>query len=285
LVPKPSTPPTLIITLSAIDPATLKSTGDAAKTVTNVGTIATGTVAAGSLAVSAITATSAISSSLLPIYSLTARPLLAFPFDLAQGMFAGLTESFAGLFAPIFGFRKRKSKRGVVFDGLSGMPLAGAYIIMFSESGNLKTCFTDQKGQYSVKLRPDNYSLKAEKFNYIFPSKLITVSMNAAFGHIYRPGEKIEIGSTGESIADIAVPMDPNTGVSALNKMFVKITDNFSLLTKKLSVPLAILSLVVSGIAAYSDAGYLYTIIFLAITVLYMFQLIGALRRKLEPSI
>jgi len=243
-----------------------------------------GVIVAGALAIGTITTAAVVSTALLPIYSLTARSLIAFPFDFAQGMFAGFAEAISGFFAPVFGFVKRKSKQGVAFDGLSSTALAGVYVLMFSKSGNLQTCFTDQNGRYSVKLRPDNYSLRAEKFNYIFPSKLVTVPANQNFSHIYSPGENIQVLGESKDVSDIAVPLDPNLTISPFNKMLVKFGDFISFMIKKMGVPLAIISLAVSGFAAYSDPNPFYTIVFLVLTTIYIYQLIGLIRGRSKPD-
>jgi hypothetical protein len=178
-------------------------------------------------------------------------------------------------FASLFGFVYAKvEKRGIVFDGSNGKPIEAAYLIMYSPSGNLTSAFSDKYGKYSFEPKPDSYSLKANKINYIFPSQLVQVPSNYTYSHIYVNGEKIEIKAEGEKVYDMAIPLDPKVNLSIFNKLFIKIGHIWNFTIGKFSVLLEILSLVSTGILAFFDPWWVYKVIFAALVTLYLLQII-----------
>jgi hypothetical protein len=220
-------------------------------------------------------------SGLLPVYSIASRSLLYFPFDFLLDFFKGFWQSIVAFFASLFGFVYAKvDKRGIVFDAANGKPIEAAYLIMYSPSGNLISAFSDKYGKYSFEPRPDSYSLKANKINYIFPSQLVQVPSNYTYSHIYINGEKIEIKAEGEKVYDMAIPLDPKVNPSIFNKLFVKIGHIWNFTIGKFSVLLEILSLVSTGILAFFDPWWVYNVIFAVLVTLYLLQIILKLEKK-----
>lgn len=235
---------------------------------TNAGVATATVVAAASVAVNAVTTTSVVTSALVPVYAETSKSALLLPVQAAKSLGEGI-----GIFlAPFFGFSglRKKPKNGgtlgggTVFDGLTGSPLDKAFIVAYSASGNLTTSFTNDKGSFQLNLRPDSYLLKAERQGFEFPSKLITVTENSQYENIYIAGKKIEVKMEGEKIPHTAVPMDPKTDISKLDKSVTKFKSSSYGILAKVSPAFSVLGLVATGIAAWADPGLYYKGIFVA---------------------
>lgn len=252
-----------------------------ARDATDVGVSAGVTVIAVKVIVGTAVTSGVVADTLAPVYAETKRPGAIFPFDLAKSLMIGFGESITTFFAPVFGFlSKRKSKQGAVFDGLSGGGLAGAYLILYSPSGNLKTTFTDDLGLYSLSPPPDIYSLRAHKSDFFFPSKLVTVSANDLYNHIYLPGEKIEVKKEGETVNNVAVPLDPDTNIPAFRQGLIRIWHNISFVTRRFRPVLEVLSLLITGFAAYFSLNPFYKTVFAVLVFLYVFDFARRLTRK-----
>ncbi len=261
-----------------IDNPTVENAVVVARDTTDVGTVAAGAAVATSTAIGAVATTDLVTSTILPIYAQSARPFLSFPADVAAGLANKATQSAAAFFAPVFGFlRKRRGKGGIisggtVFDGLTGGALTGAYVVVFSPSGNLRSAFTDKDGLYVIKPPPDTYTLKAQKPNFIFPSKLVTVSANSAFDRIYHPGEQIIIQKEGEKIPDVAIPLDPNQNLHPIQKTTVQAGHFMSFILGKLNPIMTVLSLGITGLAAFGDPSPFYKVMFVSLVSVYGIQ-------------
>ncbi len=253
-------------------PQEIKGIGDTAAALTDfsfkvgeIGTIATGIY---------ITAASAASASyiLLPLYGSPGRSILNFPFDFIKLMFASAYQSLSAFIGLISGIniRKRRKNNGVVFNSLNHSPLAGAFVVSISPSGNLSTDCTDSLGRYMLEPRPDIYELKANKINYLYPSKIISDPTDTIFTHIYKPGEKIEIKTQGEKISGIALPMDPSIKLNAFNLFatkFLQKTRYILLKSKKILIPA---SFAITGLATLVHPTTYYLSIFGLNILLYL---------------
>lgn len=263
---------------SFVKEPTVENATTLAKDTTDVGVVTAGAGVAATTAIGTVVTTDLVSTSLLPVYSASARSLIAFPMDVANGLFARAWQGITAFFAPFFGFFRKKKKGagvisgGTVFDGLTGAPLTGAYVVVYSPSGNLRTGFTDEKGIYEITPPPDTYVLKAQKHNFLFPSKLVTVSANSTFDRIYHPGEQIIIQKEGEKIPDVAIPLDPDQALSPVQKTTVQATHLMSFVVNKLNPILAVASLIVTGVAAYGDPTPFYKAMFATLVVIYGIQ-------------
>ena len=173
---------------------------------------------------------------------------------------------------------KKKHSKGVVFDSINNKPIYGVYIIFYSLSGNLKSVYTDKLGMYTVDPIPDEYLLKADKVDYLFPSKIITIASNLYYSHIYIPGEIIQVKESGEKISHIAVPLDPNVKISRTKLITQRIVNGLLKILKLLSTPIAITWIIITGIAAYSSHSFNYQILFIVSTIVCVFQIFAERR-------
>ncbi len=127
-----------------------------------------------------------VSKTLLPIYSITARPIIKFPLDFFSSTIDKLWQNITTIVGSIIGLYKSKKRGiGVTFNATTNKAIEDVYLVIYTASGNLKTAFTDNYGKYEVELVPDTYSLRAEKMNYNFPSKIVNVEENNVFEYIY----------------------------------------------------------------------------------------------------
>lgn len=75
----------------------------------------------------------------LPVaYEITSRPLYMIPVDYAGSIGQGGIMLITEFFGPLFGLLRRRPGAGRVFDGASGKPIAGAFVVLFSASGTSK---------------------------------------------------------------------------------------------------------------------------------------------------
>ncbi|MFZ3301301.1 MAG: 6-bladed beta-propeller [Microgenomates group bacterium] len=240
-------------------------------TAVKVGAGATAAISTVGIVTTSIVTTSA----LIPVYQNTSRSLLALPYDLVVSLIQKLMQSMSSLGVTFFGLTFAKwKKRGNVFDSLTSKPIKGVFLIFFSKSGNLKTSYSDDFGQYEVNPVPDDYQIKAEKAGYEFPSKLFAVSSNDKYSRIYIPEEIIRVEKENETIANIAVPLDP---IKIINKFIIyknKLLNLITYLLAKLHNFFAIFMIFITGIAAYSDPNIFYKIIFAIVTTSYLIRFI-----------
>ena len=208
----------------------------------------TAIAASGYGAVSALLAIGTILKTLSLVYSESSRSIVKLPADLISSLFHWLTTSISSTF-PFIAFVKRKRKKpGIVFNAISSDPVKGAYVVFFSQSGNLKSAFTDQEGRYSVQPRPDDYEIKVSHRQFNFPSQLVSQFTKTLYEKLYSPGEKINVVTENETISGIAVPLDPKDP-SILQRLF-SFFGNFVLFFFNIfKVPLAVAAAFITTIA------------------------------------
>jgi hypothetical protein len=73
-------------------------------------------------------------------------------------------------------FRRRHSGYGVVFNSITGLPvaLAGVRLRTRGEHGRIMaTAVTDKKGRYSITAKPGEYVVEVVKDGFVFPSRYL----------------------------------------------------------------------------------------------------------------
>jgi uncharacterized repeat protein (TIGR01451 family) len=117
----------------------------------------------------------------------------------------------------IIGRRKKKEGTlfGIVYDSISKKPLGLSILRVFDKETNklVATRVTDKQGRYDVLLKPGRYRLEAVKPQYVFPSHIVTSSVDGDFGHVYQKGEGMMVSEQEIVIPD--VPLDPANRKSA----------------------------------------------------------------------
>ncbi len=159
----------------------------------------------------------------LAIYSEMGKGLASLPLNFLKGLGKWgkrLATNGLALFAGDMFIQPRSD--GLVFDSLNHRPISGAYVILYSPSGNLATDFTDNAGRYYVKPEPDTYRIRADALSYDFPSKIITISEDSVYSNIYIPGLEVSVTEPERKVARMSLPMDPKipTGINKSIRAF-----------------------------------------------------------------
>lgn len=223
-----------------------------------------------------VTAMTVAAARTLPfVYEVTARPLYMVPIDYIGSVGQGMWLLITGFFGPLFGFVRKRPGAGKVFDAINGKPIFAAFVVLFSDTGNLKTGFTDKFGQYELTPKPDIYNLKIDKDLYSFPSRVITVSQTVSYTRIYVPGEKFEIKNNGEKFNYLGIPVDPVKHGSTLAASFAKARQIVSFILSVLIPVLEVAAVLISGLAAATNPGLHYKLIFLIISVFAFYDIVG----------
>lgn len=242
--------------------------------ITDAGVTTGGGLVAVAAAGQAIGMAYVVARSLPVVYTMTGRSLAYVPVDYVGGVWQGTWFLITEFFGPVFGLVRKRQGAGRVFDSANGKPISGAFVVLFSPSGNLKTNFTDAFGQYELAPKPDIYELRVDKNSYNFPSRLVTVTETVTFARVYVPGEKFDIKSKGEKFNYVSIPIDPASITAELPRAFVQALHIVSFIFSKLILVLEIAGVVVGGLAAYSIPGLTYKLIFVIIFSFAVFDIV-----------
>lgn len=155
-----------------------------------------------------VTTSNIVLSSLPVVYQTTERSVWKMPFDYVTSVGRGMRSKLS-YFLPFI--MNNKKTDGVVFDTSNKSPVFAAYIILYSQSGNLKTDFTNQNGNYYLSdIIPDDYMLKVNAKRYAFPSQVINSHQIGGISNIYLNGDLISISKDNNTLSHISVPLDPS---------------------------------------------------------------------------
>ncbi len=113
-----------------------------------------------------------------------------------------------GLLLTFLGLRKRRKSWGTVYDSVTKRPLDPACVTAIDELGKeVSDSITDLDGRYGFLLPPGTYTLRAEKTNYLFPSKRMGgVQIDEMYVGLYY-GAPITVKSG--QVIELNIPMDP----------------------------------------------------------------------------
>jgi hypothetical protein len=217
-----------------------------------------------------------IARPLLWIYTNTSRSLINFPIDFLRD-FVRWTSSFFGFY-----WYKRPKNEGAIFNSVTNRGIAGAYVIFYSESGNLKTDFTDKRGHYSIIPKPDNYKVRVESTTYIFPSKIVTTASTPYFTHVYLPGEILKV-EVEKQISDLSVAMDPAKINSFFKFLIAKINHSLTFVFEKLGIILSTIGIAICGFAMFYDPTTLNVTVFAVLCIFMVISVVQKLAQK--PSV
>ncbi len=204
-----------------------------------------------------------VMKTLLSLYLEMGKNLASLPFQIFKGM-GKWGKRFASnaltLFAGDMFIQPRTD--GVVFDSTNHRPISGAYVVLYSPSGNLATDFTDMAGRYFVKPEPDNYRIKVDALSYMFPSKIITVAEDSIYSNVYTPGLELRVTEPERKVARMSLPMDPRVH-SKINNT-IRSLESFLL---KMSPLFYAFAFTVLFLAGASEAGGLYRGVLVALII------------------
>jgi len=186
---------------------------------------------------------------------------------------------FLGFILTAFGFKKRVSPWGVVYDSVTKQPLDPAYVVLKNLQGvEVSSAITDLDGRYGFLVDPGVYNMSVSKTNYAFPShKLAGKISDELYSDLYF-GENIEVKSKGEVIVK-NIPLDPLkfdwNEFTKKSKKLMRFYSKWDIWTRRIYDLLYIVGFVVA-IISYVFAPYPYnTIIMLLYLVLLLFRAFG----------
>lgn len=175
----------------------------------------------------------------------------------------------------LIGRRKRK-EYGTVYNALSKLPIDLAIVRLYRIDGKLvRTIVTDKQGRYAFLVEPGEYTIKASKPRFLFPTEYLKGRKeDTKFLELYH-GEKIVVSKKG-AVITANIPMDP-IEIQKSNRRII-----IDLFLRRAQNSMAILSVVLTGIAflLYRQA-YLAVIFVVQIGLYFLFR---RLARPKQPK-
>ncbi|MEI8061124.1 MAG: carboxypeptidase regulatory-like domain-containing protein [Candidatus Berkelbacteria bacterium] len=203
-----------------------------------------------------------------PINPFLLIPLLAaLVLTLANPQNLSLISNAASRMSGLFAKGKdKKHSPGVVYDGATGLPLAGVIIMLFRARDKklIHTVKSDKNGKFALETPPgEEYYVEIDKIGYDLvknqglQSAELAYDQNYFAKNIFRPAET-------EKLFNKALPLEANSEALAETKKF-KSLESISKILRILNLPIILFGFAISGIA-YSKS---HTIINLIILCLY----------------
>lgn len=137
----------------------------------------------------------------MPVVATTGLVVSFFPsfYDLLTVLFRAIGY--------LFGRRRNEKPWGTVYDSVTKRPLDPVYLSVNQNGQEITTAITDIDGRFSFFLPAGDYTIKANKTHYRFPSeKLKGKNSDELYDHLYF-GENLTTG--GETVINVNIPMDP----------------------------------------------------------------------------
>ncbi len=142
-------------------------------------------------------------------YSMSSNDLLL-NVKTGSDLLYALISLFNGFFTAI-GLRKRRRRWGTVYDSVTKQPIDPALVQLINvDTGKVvEESVTDMFGRFGFLDRIGRYTIRVQKSNYQFPSRIVTESKDLLFENVYH-GEVFSILSVDNLIAP-NIPMDQVT--------------------------------------------------------------------------
>ena len=83
-----------------------------------------------------------------------------------------------GVLLGLLGLKKKNKPWGTVYDSVTKRPIDPAYVTILANQEAIATAITDIDGRYGFSLLDGNYTLKADKTHYRFPSSQLNGRIN-----------------------------------------------------------------------------------------------------------
>ncbi|HSE56887.1 MAG TPA: carboxypeptidase regulatory-like domain-containing protein [Candidatus Paceibacterota bacterium] len=111
-------------------------------------------------------------------------------------------------FLSLFGFYRKRRNWGTVYDSVTKQPLDPAYVVVYDKFGReVVTQITDLDGRFGFLLPPGEYTVKANKTHYAFPSTVLAGKTSDGIYNDLYFGEPITIANK-EQVVIKNIPMD-----------------------------------------------------------------------------
>ncbi len=148
------------------------------------------------------------------------------------------------------GLRRRRKPWGAVYDAISKTPIDLAIVRLFEKATQklIDTQVTDKGGRFSFIAPPGEYYIETRKPPFLFPSKIVTGTIDGDFTNIYHQ-EPFTISKPDEAIT-LSIPLDPPNPAEKQGQKMNIIAFLKQLLTKYSKVTLFI-SLIISALLAF----------------------------------
>ncbi len=169
-------------------------------------------------------------------------------------------------------YRRRNLPYGCVYDSVTKEPINRAIVRVFKGRKLFRTAVSDVYGIFTIELDPGEYHIKVVAHDYVYPTKLITGSVDRPYENIYKGG-KFSVNE--KSYVQYAIPLDPlnASNVKYARAVFVNRAANFFLVLQKI---LIVVGLLISFLLYIRNPDTLNLIIMLSYIPLILFHLILA---------
>lgn len=153
--------------------------------------------------------------------------------QLAQAPFSTLTigrlfsQGWNNLLV-LLAFKKKHKPWGTIYDSVTKAPVDPAYVELFDSHGTKQAeAITDLDGRYGFLVQEGSYTMQVRKTNYLFPSRLQTLTGDdVIYSQLYYGGPFTVSGTITHD-----VPMDPvNFDWNQYEKLRTKQTKYFNLI-------------------------------------------------------
>lgn len=120
-------------------------------------------------------------------------------------IFGNIWLSLAGLVR-----KKKRNAWGVVYDSISKRPLGRVVIrLMNAENKVTDTAVSDANGTFVLAAKQGSYTISAKLGGYSFPSKIVSGTVDGAFGNVYVGSVVNVTGDTSGLL--VSIPLDPES--------------------------------------------------------------------------
>jgi hypothetical protein len=144
----------------------------------------------------------------------------------------------------IIGLRKRRKPWGVIYDAITKNPIDLAIVRLIDAKTKklIETQVTDKNGRFSFVPVPGEYTITATKQEFLFPSKIVTETIDGDFINIYHQ-ETVAIKNTDETI-QMSIPLDQKAPATfhkkTLQTMVKELTGKYALASLIVSMTISI---------------------------------------------
>ncbi|MBI4273021.1 carboxypeptidase regulatory-like domain-containing protein, partial [Candidatus Uhrbacteria bacterium] len=172
-----------------------------------------------------------------------------------------------------FGLRRRRKPWGTVYDAISKTPIDLAIVRLFEKATQklIDTQVTDKGGRFSFIAPPGTYTIDVRKPPLLFPSKIVTGTLDGDFVHIYYQ-EPFTISKPDEAIT-LSIPLDP-PNPKDLQGQKMNVVGTIKHLLTTYSKATLFVSLTISALLAFYTPNPVNTILLILNCVYVVFQVL-----------
>lgn len=210
--------------------------------------------------------------SVAPLFLISSAPLWGYlPY------FPVLIYHFITYFFGLIGKRKQEDRLyGQVYNAITKEPLSLAILRVYEKESNklVSTYVTDKQGRYDFLLEKGVYRVEVKKPQFVFPSKIVTSSIDGVYANVY--SEEKGIISNGELLSLPDIPVDPinNERLFSLSGIFKKFWVMLQRMGHVFVLPGLCIGSVIASVTLYvspeSPVNWLITVLYVLFFVLQL---------------